>query len=77
MIVILKLKIPEETLKVSALRLFKDILSKQRMLPTDQPYGDLIALITYILKKFFKAVAEEPLTIVEVSIGLYVKKISE
>ena len=37
------------------------------MLPTDQPYKDLVALITYILKKLFKAVAEEPLTIVEVS----------
>ncbi len=36
------------------------------MLPRDQPYKDLISLINYILKKFFKAVQEDPLVVVEV-----------
>ncbi|OBZ77008.1 Topoisomerase 1-associated factor 1 [Grifola frondosa] len=50
---------------VSALDLFKHILS-ERSLPKDQPYKDLIALINFILRKFFKAVAEDSFLIVEV-----------
>ena len=51
--------------KASTLNLFRSILTRQTTLPKDQPYKDLIALINYVLKKFFKAVEEEPLLIVE------------
>ena len=52
--------------KVSNLCLFKDIMAQQRMLPREQPYKDLISVINYILRKFFKAVGEDPLVIIEV-----------
>ena len=51
---------------VSTLYLFKQIMAEERTLPREQPYKDLVALINYILRKFFKAVAEEPLIVVEV-----------
>ncbi|KZT26081.1 timeless-domain-containing protein [Neolentinus lepideus HHB14362 ss-1] len=51
--------------QVSTLDLFKVILADQKSLPKDQPYKDLVALINYILRQFFKAVDEEPLLIVE------------
>ncbi|KAI5121938.1 hypothetical protein M0805_000267 [Coniferiporia weirii] len=52
--------------KVSTLNLFKSILAKQSTLPREQSYKDLVALINYILRKFFKAVNEDPLLVVEV-----------
>ncbi|OCB87291.1 timeless-domain-containing protein [Sanghuangporus baumii] len=51
--------------KVSTLNLFRNILTRQSTLPKEQPYKDLVALITFILKKFFKAVKEDPMLIVE------------
>ncbi|EJD01845.1 timeless-domain-containing protein [Fomitiporia mediterranea MF3/22] len=51
--------------KVSTLNLFRNILSRQATLPREQPYKDLVALINFILRKFFKAVAEDPMLIVE------------
>ena len=53
--------------KVSTLNLFRMILTRQSTLPKEQPYKDLVALITFILKKFFKAVKEDPMLIIEVS----------
>ncbi|KAI0772965.1 timeless-domain-containing protein [Trametes elegans] len=50
---------------VSTLYLFKQIMAEERSLPKDQPYKDLVALINYILRKFFKAVAEDSFLVVE------------
>ncbi|KAH7926892.1 timeless-domain-containing protein [Leucogyrophana mollusca] len=50
---------------VSTLNLFKSILDNQKSLPRDQPYKDLIQVINFILRKFFKALAEEPFLAVE------------
>lgn len=46
--------------------LFKSILDDQRSLPKDKPYKDLIQLITFILRTFFKAVEGEPFLMIEV-----------
>ncbi|KAF8064919.1 timeless protein-domain-containing protein [Lyophyllum atratum] len=51
--------------KVSTLDLFKTILADQKALPREQPYKDLVNLITFILRQFFKALAEEPFLAVE------------
>ncbi|KAH9851033.1 timeless-domain-containing protein [Lenzites betulinus] len=50
---------------VSTLHLFRQILADEKSLPRDQPYKDLVALINYILRKFFKAVSDESFVIVE------------
>ncbi|KAI0634374.1 timeless-domain-containing protein [Trametes polyzona] len=50
---------------VSTMYLFKQIMAEEKSLPKDQPYKDLTALISYILRKFFKAVAEDSFLIVE------------
>ncbi|KAI0942849.1 hypothetical protein AcV7_002147 [Taiwanofungus camphoratus] len=50
---------------VSTLELFKTILADQKSLPKDQPYKDLIALINFLLRRFFKAVSEESFLIIE------------
>ncbi|KAG8715598.1 Topoisomerase 1-associated factor 1 [Ceratobasidium sp. 423] len=47
--------------KVSTLSLFQSILKNQSSLPKDQPYKDLIQLINFILRKFFKSAQEYPL----------------
>jgi replication fork protection complex subunit Tof1/Swi1 len=51
---------------VSALDLFKTILADQKALPREQPYKDLINLINFILRQFFKALEKEPFLAVEV-----------
>lgn len=51
---------------MSTLNLFRTILARKDSLPKDQPYKDLTALITFIIKKFFKAVNEDAMMIVEV-----------
>ncbi|KAI0251523.1 timeless protein-domain-containing protein [Lactifluus subvellereus] len=51
--------------QVSALNLFKTIIADQKSFPKDQPYKDLIALITYILRQFFKAVQEDSFVLIE------------
>jgi replication fork protection complex subunit Tof1/Swi1 len=48
------------------MNLFKTILDDQKSLPRDQPHKDLINLINFILRKFFKALAEEPFLAIEV-----------
>ncbi len=52
--------------KVSTLNLFKTILAEEKSLPREQAYKDLVALINYILRKFFKEAAEDPFILVEV-----------
>ncbi|EUC61522.1 timeless protein carboxy-terminal region protein [Rhizoctonia solani AG-3 Rhs1AP] len=51
--------------KVSTLILFQSILKNQAALPKDQPYKDLVQLINFILRKFFKNAQEHPLLLVE------------
>ncbi|GJJ14718.1 hypothetical protein Clacol_008985 [Clathrus columnatus] len=51
--------------KVSTLDLFRNILAEKEMFPRTQPHKDLVQLINYILRQFFKAVEKEPFLIVE------------
>ncbi|TCD66114.1 Topoisomerase 1-associated factor 1 [Steccherinum ochraceum] len=44
---------------VSTLYLFQKILAEEKSLPRDQTHKDLIALINFLLRKFFKAVEED------------------
>ena len=53
--------------QVSTLELFKSILANQKSLPKEQPYKDLVTLINYILRQFFKAVEEDSFVLVEVT----------
>lgn len=46
--------------------LFKSILDEEKSLPKDQAYKDLVALIHFLLRKFFKAVEEDSFLVVEV-----------
>lgn len=50
---------------MSTLIVFRRILDKTHALPAAPSSRDLITLITYILRKFFKHVAKEPFTLVE------------
>lgn len=50
---------------VSTLQLFKTILDDQRSLPKEGPYKDLVRLLTFILRRFFKALNEEPFLAME------------
>ncbi|KAF9266348.1 timeless-domain-containing protein [Marasmius fiardii PR-910] len=51
--------------KVSTLNIFKAILDDQHSLPRDQPHKDLISLINYILRRFFKAMEEDTFLAIE------------
>ncbi|KAF9001196.1 timeless protein-domain-containing protein [Cyathus striatus] len=51
--------------QVSTLDLFKSILDDQKSLPREQPYKDLVNLINFILRKFFKALAEDTFLAIE------------
>ncbi|KAI0301445.1 timeless protein-domain-containing protein [Russula brevipes] len=51
--------------QVSALNLFKTILVDQKSFPKDQPYKDLVALINYVLRQFFKAVEADSFVLIE------------
>ncbi|KAI4520868.1 timeless-domain-containing protein [Schizophyllum commune Loenen D] len=51
--------------KVSTLSLFQRILNDQRSLPREQPYKDLVNLINFILRQFFKALSENTFLAVE------------
>ncbi|KAF8265674.1 timeless protein-domain-containing protein [Lactarius quietus] len=53
--------------QVSALNLFKTVLADQKSFPKDQPYKDLVALINYILRQFFKAVEADSFVLIEVT----------
>lgn len=57
---------------VSTLRLFKAILGRKDSLPKEQPYKDLVALVGYVVRKFFKTVEEDPFVLVEVCYSLLV-----
>ncbi|KAI5994503.1 timeless protein-domain-containing protein [Pisolithus albus] len=50
---------------VSTLQLFKTILDDERSLPKETPYKDLVRLLTFILRRFFKALDEEPFLAME------------
>ena len=52
--------------QVSTMYLFKKIMAEEKTLPREQPYKDLLALINFLLRKFFKAVEEDSFLIVEV-----------
>ncbi|KAJ3814095.1 timeless protein-domain-containing protein [Lentinula aff. lateritia] len=51
--------------KVSTLNLFKIIVADKKSFPPDQPHKDLVNLINYILRQFFKALEQEPFLAVE------------
>ncbi|KAI9507117.1 timeless-domain-containing protein [Russula earlei] len=51
--------------QVSTLNLFKTILADRKSFPKDQPYKDLVALMNYVLRQFFKAVEADPFVLVE------------
>ncbi|KAI0265300.1 timeless protein-domain-containing protein [Gloeopeniophorella convolvens] len=51
--------------QVSTLHLFKSILADQKSFPKDQPYKDLVALINYVLRQFFKAVEADSFVLIE------------
>ncbi|KAK7023845.1 topoisomerase 1-associated factor 1 [Favolaschia claudopus] len=50
---------------VSTLYLFQTILAAQKSFPRDQPHRDLVQLVNYILRKFFKALEQEPFLAVD------------
>ncbi|KDQ32651.1 hypothetical protein PLEOSDRAFT_48756 [Pleurotus ostreatus PC15] len=50
---------------VSTLGLFRTILAEQKTLPREQPYKDLVNLINYILRQFFKALEKDSFLAVE------------
>jgi replication fork protection complex subunit Tof1/Swi1 len=53
---------------VSTLALFKNILDHKQYLPRDQPHKDLVNLIQFLLRQFFKAVEDDSFIIVHVSL---------
>ena len=53
-------------LQVSTLELFNCILAHQKDLPRERPYMDLLHLINFVLRKFFKTMEEQPLLMLEV-----------
>ncbi|KAJ6625085.1 timeless protein-domain-containing protein [Mycena sp. CBHHK59/15] len=50
---------------VSTLHLFQKILGAQKTFPRDQPHRDLVALVGFVLRRFFKALEAEPFLAVE------------
>ncbi|KAJ7764630.1 timeless protein-domain-containing protein [Mycena maculata] len=50
---------------VSTLYLFQTILTAQKTFPRDQSHRDLVSLVTFVLRRFFKALEEEPFLAVE------------
>ena len=64
--------------QVSTMYLFKKIMAEEKTLPREQPYKDLVALINFLLHKFFKAVEEDSFLIVEVRpLALYRSPVPE
>lgn len=57
---------------MSTLNLFKSILADQKFIPRDPPYKDLVRLINFILRQFFKAIEENAFLAVEVSDVQYI-----
>lgn len=56
-------------MKVSTLDLFRTILGNQRNLPRHDSSKDLLKLLNFILRKFFKSLEEDPFLAVEVRIS--------
>ena len=52
--------------QVSTLALFKSILDHKQYLPREQSYKDLVNLIQFLLRQFFKAVEDDSFIIVHV-----------
>lgn len=52
--------------KASVLNLFRQILDDRKVLPKSRPWADLVTLIQFILKEFFKAARYEPILLIEV-----------
>lgn len=52
--------------QVSTLDMFKSILADQKTFPREQPYKDLVNLINFILRQFFKALADDSFLAIEV-----------
>jgi replication fork protection complex subunit Tof1/Swi1 len=55
----------EADIQIGSLYLFRQILDERQSLPKGDASNDLIQLINYILRKFFKKVAEDKFVIVE------------
>ena len=51
--------------RIGALHLFQKVLDERQSLPKADSSNDLVQIINYILRKFFKKVAEDPFVIVE------------
>lgn len=47
------------------MELFNRILDDQKTLPPDLPYKELVQFVNYVLRKFFKAMEESPMLLVE------------
>ncbi|KAG8990291.1 Topoisomerase 1-associated factor 1 [Tulasnella sp. JGI-2019a] len=62
---VVKVKAEGLFFRVTTLELFNRILKDEKTLPKDQSYLDLMALIKFVLRKFFKAVAEDSFILVE------------
>lgn len=52
---------------MTTLELFNRILDDQKALPRDAAYKELIQMVNFILRKFFKTVRENPFLVVEVN----------
>lgn len=52
-------------MQVSALHLFQQILEQKALLPKTDGARDLLQMITFVLRKFFKKVQEDPFLIIE------------
>ncbi|KZT54478.1 timeless-domain-containing protein [Calocera cornea HHB12733] len=51
--------------KVSTLELFRHILNDERTLPNDAPHKELVQLVRYTLRQFFKEAEKKPFLLVE------------
>lgn len=51
--------------QIGSLHLFQKVLDERQSLPKADASNDLVQIINYILRKFFKKVAEDPFVIVE------------
>lgn len=57
--------------QASTLQLFKTILDDQKNLPREQPYKDLLSLINFVLRQFFKAMTSDSFLAIEVSSSFF------
>ncbi|KAG8903574.1 Topoisomerase 1-associated factor 1 [Tulasnella sp. 403] len=61
----IKVKADALFFKVTTLELFGRLIKEEKTLPKDQPYLDLMQLVKFVLRKFFKGVEESPFLLVE------------